>query len=234
MRLKLIVRDELNMRKGKISAQLSHAVLGMFLSLAKKENNIYKFNKKNSDLLEKWLKEPEIEIVKVKNEYELLNYPEKAKIIRDAGLTEFGEPTYTCSCVYPDGSEISEESKNIFYPETELKQVLIANQELSLDKYTLPKYTTIACVKALESYITRVEGEIILTANEELQTWLSGRFKKITLKATSNEIKELIRILDIEKIKYSIIYFDKEIASIGIEPKKEEEINKITGKLKLY
>lgn len=234
MKLKLIIRDELNMRKGKISAQLSHAVLGMFLSLAKKENNIYRFNKKNSDLLEQWLNEPEIDIVKVKSESELLNYPEKAKIIRDAGLTEFGEPTYTCSCVYPEGYEMSEESKNVFYPETELKQVLIANQELSLDKYTLPKYTTIACVKALQNYMTKENDEIILTASEELQTWLSGRFKKITLKASSNEIKELIKILDVEKIKYSIIYFEQEIASIGIEPKKEEDINKITGKLKLY
>ncbi len=234
MKLKLVIRDELNMRKGKISAQLSHAVLGMFLSLSIKENNEYKFSKKNTVLLKEWLKNPELDIIKVKSENELLNYPEKAKIIRDAGLTEFGQPTYTCSCVYPLEAELCINSDNVFYPETELKQVLIANQDLNLDKYTLPKYTTIACVKSLETYMEEINEEIVLKASKDLQTWLSGRFKKITLKANTMEIENLIDKLNKENIKFSIINFENKIAAIGIEPKKEEEINKITGQLKLY
>lgn len=233
MKLKLIIRDELNMRKGKISAQLSHAVLGMWLSIAKKEDNKYVFNEKNSKLLKEWLSNPDLDIIKVNSESELLEYPEKAKVIRDAGLTEFGQPTYTCSCIYPQGIEFSN-NENIFYPETELKQVLVANQDLKLDKYTLPKYTTIACVKSLESYISEIEGQLVLSANDDLQSWLSGRFKKITLKANTEELSELIKKLEKEKTNYSIIYFNNDIAAIGIEPKKENEINPITGKLKLY
>lgn len=233
MKLKLVIRDELNMRKGKISAQLSHAVLGMWLSIAKKEDNKYVFSEKNSKLLKEWLSNPDLDIIKVHSESELLEYPEKSKVIRDAGLTEFGQPTYTCSCIYPEGVEFNN-NENIFYPETELKQVLVANQDLKLDKYTLPKYTTIACVKSLENYISEIEGSLVLSANEDLQTWLSGRFKKITLKANTEELSELIKKLEEEKINYSIIYFNNDIAAIGIEPKKENEINPITGKLKLY
>lgn len=233
MKLKLIIRDELNMRKGKISAQLSHAVLGMWLSIANKIGNKYQFNIENSKLFKEWLDNPDLDIIKVRSEQELLNYPEKAKIIRDAGLTEFGEPTYTCSCVYPE-KVFFEKNEAMFYPETELKQVLIANQELNLDKYTLPKYTTIACVKSLEAYIAEDSGLITITANKELETWLSGRFKKITLKASEEEIKNIIVQLKEKNINYSIVYFNDKIAAIGIEPKKEEEINKVTGQLKLY
>lgn len=233
MKLKLIIRDELNMRKGKISAQLSHAVLGMWLSIANKIGNKYQFNIENSKLFKEWLDNPDLDIIKVRSEQELLNYPEKAKIIRDAGLTEFGEPTYTCSCVYPE-KVFFEKNEAMFYPETELKQVLIANQELNLDKYTLPKYTTIACVKSLEAYITEESGLITITANKELETWLSGRFKKITLKASEEEIKNIIVQLKEKNINCSIVYFNDKIAAVGIEPKKEEEINKVTGQLKLY
>lgn len=233
MKLKLIIRDELNMRKGKISAQLSHAVLGMWLSIANKIGNKYQFNIENSKLLKEWLDNPDLDIIKVRSEQELLNYPEKAKIIRDAGLTEFGEPTYTCSCVYPE-KVFFETNEAMFYPETELKQVLIANQELNLDKYTLPKYTTIACVKSLEAYITEESGLITITANKELETWLSGRFKKITLKTNEEEIKNIIVQLKEKHINFSIVYFNDKIAALGIEPKKEEDINKVTGQLKLY
>lgn len=109
----LVWRKDLNVRKGKIAAQLAHASIKWLTERIR--NN---FEKKALDLLD----EEEISwidgnfkkvVVYVENEDELLRLFDSAKesgltvsLITDAGLTEFhGQPTNTCLCIGPHLNE---------------------------------------------------------------------------------------------------------------------------------
>jgi PTH2 family peptidyl-tRNA hydrolase len=105
----LVLRKDLNMRKGKMVAQGAHASMRAILQLAHRVGN---------DLIipmdartEPWLCGRFKKIcVSVSSEAELLAVHEKAQaaglvtaLIQDAGLTEFGGvPTFTAVAVGPD------------------------------------------------------------------------------------------------------------------------------------
>ena len=109
------MRKDLNMRKGKMIAQGSHASLGGILQLMEKtilsDGSRLEIKTTHNTPLHEWLADKFTKIcVSVSSEKELLDINEKAKkaglnsyIIRDAGLTEFGGvPTYTCLAIGPD------------------------------------------------------------------------------------------------------------------------------------
>ncbi len=107
MKQVIVLRKDLNMRKGKMVAQGSHASLAAILT---EKGTV----KKNADVKE-WLDGRFTKIcVGVDSEEELLEIYNKAKslklvcsLIRDAGLTEFkGEPTLTAVGVGPGKPEV--------------------------------------------------------------------------------------------------------------------------------
>jgi len=117
----IVVRKDLNMRKGKLAAQVAHASMKVIL------DRMFKYNvsstKRHEWVLEfsydspfdKWLNGLFAKIVVyVNSEKELLDLYDKAKentwipsaLIQDQGLTEFhGDPTYTCLAIGPFWSE---------------------------------------------------------------------------------------------------------------------------------
>jgi peptidyl-tRNA hydrolase, PTH2 family len=105
----LVLRKDLNMRKGKMVAQGAHACLHAILSLGRpgEAGLVIPLDAR----LEAWLVEGTRKIcVSVNSEAELLALHEAAEragviraLIQDAGLTEFGGvPTYTALAVGPD------------------------------------------------------------------------------------------------------------------------------------
>jgi PTH2 family peptidyl-tRNA hydrolase len=105
----IILRKDLNMRKGKLVAQGAHASMGAILSLCKQEGN--KLILEMDDRTEPWLTGRFKKIcVYVNSEQELLQIYNTAltnglvcSIIKDSGLTEFhGVPTLTAVAVGPD------------------------------------------------------------------------------------------------------------------------------------
>ena len=108
----IVIRKDLNMRKGKMVAQGAHASMAAILKLARRQG---------SDLIipldariEPWLTGRFTKIcVSVNSEAELLAIHEKAaasglvtSLILDAGLTEFGGvPTHTAVAVGPDTTQ---------------------------------------------------------------------------------------------------------------------------------
>lgn len=102
----IVMRKDLNMRKGKMVAQGAHASLGIFTSY-------YFNNKKIPEPIQKWLESSFKKVcVGVDSEEELLkvymSVPKEipAILITDAGTTEFGGiPTKTCIAVGPWWSE---------------------------------------------------------------------------------------------------------------------------------
>lgn len=105
----IILRKDLNMRKGKLVAQGAHASMGAILSLCKQDGDtlILEMDERTKPWLTGRFKKI---CVYVNSEEELLNIHEQAKqnglvtsLIRDAGLTEFnGVPTLTAVAVGPD------------------------------------------------------------------------------------------------------------------------------------
>lgn len=110
----IVMRKDLNMRKGKIAAQASHASLGAILNYGSK---IYEGTLSltiENKAVKEWLEGRFTKVcVSVDSEEELIDIYMKAmynkvnvKLIKDAGLTEFGGvPTYTCLAIGPDYPE---------------------------------------------------------------------------------------------------------------------------------
>jgi PTH2 family peptidyl-tRNA hydrolase len=123
----LVVRKDLNMRKGKIASQCCHASLGAILKLM--HTNDQRINEERTlylndgSALTAWLKGSFTKIcVGVDSELELLAVYMNAidaglntVMIEDNGLTEFhGVKTKTCICIGPDWSnEIDKITKNL-------------------------------------------------------------------------------------------------------------------------
>lgn len=102
----IVVRNDLNMRKGKMIAQGAHASI-MFLvqRLCEAEVGV------KDHAIQEWLTHGMTKIcVRVDSEAELLDTAQKARdagltvhVITDAGHTEFGGvPTKTCLAIGPD------------------------------------------------------------------------------------------------------------------------------------
>ncbi len=114
----IVVRKDLNMRKGKIAAQVAHASMAVLLDAMNRQVRDYEIRltatfPHNSALCQ-WLLGKFTKIcVSVDSEQELLDIYKQAQdnnllcsLIQDAGLTEFGGvPTYTCVAIGPDFPE---------------------------------------------------------------------------------------------------------------------------------
>lgn len=107
----IVLRTDLNMRKGKMAAQASHASMGVFL------NSFHNDFKKNLwKQAEEWLSGNHKKVVLgVASEEGLLELAKQARsagiphyLVTDAGLTEFnGVPTKTALAIGPwDDAEI--------------------------------------------------------------------------------------------------------------------------------
>lgn len=114
----IVMRKDLNMRKGKQIAQGSHASLGVILHMMDKEESTHfdgvspmtTYTLHATGYVREWLNKKFTKIcVSVNSEAELLAVYEKAKeqglptvLITDSGLTEFGGvPTNTCIGIGP-------------------------------------------------------------------------------------------------------------------------------------
>ena len=111
----IVMRKDLNMRKGKMIAQGSHASMKVFLDRCEKDNydgemKKFTFYYKMNLSWDNWLNGRFTKVVlSCDSEQELLELYQKAKdsnlpcaLITDAGLTEFnGVPTNTCIAIGP-------------------------------------------------------------------------------------------------------------------------------------
>jgi PTH2 family peptidyl-tRNA hydrolase len=112
MKQVIVIRKDLNMRKGKIASQAAHASMAAIFNLSKKTEDgiLIKYTSE----FKKWFEDKFTKItVYVESEKELLevysnaiSHGLNASLIKDAGLTEFnGIPTLTCLCIGPHENE---------------------------------------------------------------------------------------------------------------------------------
>ena len=107
MKQVIVMRKDLNMRKGKMIVQGSHASEGAYDRSKESFMGIVNISLWKRDHAHTKV------CVSVDSEEELLdvhNQAQKAGIISylvlDAGKTEFKEPTYTCCCLGPDENDV--------------------------------------------------------------------------------------------------------------------------------
>lgn len=112
----IVARKDLNMRKGKLAAQVAHASLKVLLDWGFYEDNVGAPRIIIPDLtrpMELWLNGSFAKVVlQCADEAELLNLEKKCieanipcALITDAGKTEFKEPTITCLAIGPEYSD---------------------------------------------------------------------------------------------------------------------------------
>ena len=119
----IVFRKDLNVRKGKLGSQCSHASMKVFLDLCEKNNNTYTFKFEPDSDWDRWLNGLFTKIVvSCDSEKELDELYQQAKdkglpcsMIVDAGLTEFhGNPTKTCIAIGPaDPKDVDEITKHL-------------------------------------------------------------------------------------------------------------------------
>ena len=112
----IVVRKDLNMRKGKIAAQVAHASLSILVNRMEKTDDPFfplvwfRFGTEKDKALHQWLTNRFTKIcVSVDSEEELIEIYSQAKkaklpcsLITDSGATEFhGVPTITCAAIGP-------------------------------------------------------------------------------------------------------------------------------------
>lgn len=97
----IVIRKDLNMRKGKMCAQAAHASLNAVIGAEFKSVD-------DPIILSRWIDQGQTKIVvSVDSEKELLDLYEKVSsmtfvyLVKDAGYTEFKEPTYTALAIGP-------------------------------------------------------------------------------------------------------------------------------------
>lgn len=114
----LIVRKDLKMRRGKECSQCAHASLSVFINrntvITEKPDGSSELTVSVNSDMSAWLNDSlSTKItVAVNSEKELLDLYQQAKdaglpcsLIKDAGLTEFKEPTYTVVAIGPAKTE---------------------------------------------------------------------------------------------------------------------------------
>ncbi len=108
----IVVRADLQMRKGKIAAQVAHASMSFLLGNFSKDGRMVTYLTKPQ---QDWLSESHAKIVaRVESEQELLDLIAKGRAasidvrkIIDAGRTEFHSiPTLTCAAFGPDYCDV--------------------------------------------------------------------------------------------------------------------------------
>lgn len=113
----ILIRSDLDASTGKIAAQVAHASLAAFLNREKQDPVGEGLVIPLSESDKQWLTNRFTKVcLGVKDEKELLYYYEEAKkrglkcaLIKDAGFTEFSEPTYTTVGIGPDFNEVINE-----------------------------------------------------------------------------------------------------------------------------
>ena len=126
----IIVRDDLNMPKGKMAAQVAHASMGAILFYARdmgevtgtedKPGHLYQMNVPAP--VHEWLSGDFAKIVlKCQTADDLFALEDQAKaqnipykLIKDNGTTVFSEPTITCIAIGPWYAEVIDEMTKNF------------------------------------------------------------------------------------------------------------------------
>jgi peptidyl-tRNA hydrolase len=239
--IKVYVRNDLNMRKGKMGAQVSHAVMSIFLNMRENNPNRIFFNEYYSDKILNWLKNPYLEIITVDSEDFILKKADEnigyCVLIKDQGRTEFnGVETLTCMAVCDIPLNNSHRNLCQPYKNVDCKQAIVINRDCSYNKIKVSEVSAIVSVRSIFQNSKYLDNKLYLdTNNVNFKDWLENAFAKIVLKSNTLEIEGLSLRLRSDNIKFSLLRgVDNNISAIAIGGDKISLIDSYTSDFKLY
>lgn len=197
--LRLIARSDLNMRKGKLAAQVAHAACAQLLNAMEDRGDVWYLNPERVTRFGEFLRHPLISFDFVGSETALesaLDEPEHASRIIDRGLTEFGGVrTLTCAA---EGLLTLEPARH--RPKDDCvstaRQWLVFSKEQPIRKGDAAVLAALGCLVQLHNLMeTDGQGGLVLRLDDPaLKTWLTDGFGKVAL-----GIKTHVALDDLEK-----------------------------------
>lgn len=203
--LKIFVRNDLKMRKGKMAAQSGHAAMKLFFeAMVKSPTRMTLLAKQNAEFLE-FFNNPVVEIVMVKDEADLHTILEPlapVSVIVDNGRTEFhGIPTTTCAAhgIFSPCDLTVMNVPQTYGTEIKSKQIFVFNKDKPLSKEKSCQQAVISCLKLLYKQMLDDENGnkyFDITQKNALTDWIMNAFAKIALSTkTMDELNEVERQL---------------------------------------
>jgi PTH2 family peptidyl-tRNA hydrolase len=202
MKLDIFMRNDLNMRKGKMAAQAAHAVMKRVLDMCSLKNDGLYIDTAHYTTLRQFLNAPEVAVFLVTNEEDLKQCTAENPngVIVDHGHTEFhGVHTMTCGAVGLHSIEpaVHVDGKSAVSPED---RTMIARQWLVFAKpgstgedFSKEKVIELAAIVTLRhmcGLFVCLDKDAYCASFEQypaLRDWLFGAFAKIGLSVRSRE-----------------------------------------------
>lgn len=244
--MKIYVRNDLGMRKGKIGAQSAHAALSLWTNAMQYENDQLIMRGQNLSIFNQWNESGQpITIIPVNSQDDLIEMLEKnpnnSSFIVDHGRTEFkGELTPTCIAVCDNPALQSNllKREDINTPEYNTKQAFVANKDYKMDKWSLAEHISRSAINVIfkESIFFEDEPNLtIIINNKYLKSWLLNSFPKIVLQGKENECLDLINSLEENKnVIYNISKTDNNIICVALGGDSVDKIDPYTKNFKLF
>lgn len=243
---KILVRNDLNMRRGKMAAQSSHALMKAMLDCfeSRHDGHSLYLDEAARRQLKHWQSEPTVSVALTDNLDTLSSAEEQhaGTILRvdDLGRTEFhGVKTTTCSCLVDPAWQLSASPRipKPFNEPLQTKQVIAVRRDIKLSKEQLCEYAAIASVDALLHGLD-LSGdwsEFDLNTQAPLAVWLRTAFGKIVV-----GVPDLETLVGVTKSAYEedctvgmALGQNQEMIAVAIGPDFPEQVDKLTGSFKL-
>lgn len=238
--LKIFVREELNMRKGKMAPQSAHAAMKLFIEAMHKDGNGMKLSGLQFREFSEFMENPVVEIIPVVGEdgmRALIDYSKPYAVITDSGRTEFaGVPTVTCGAqgIFSE-SPAQELEVPLYGKEIRAKQLFVFSKAHPLKKYDAAAMGALVCLKSIyeRMSVTDEEAFLPLIPGSPMSEWVYGAFAKIGLGVPSDE--------DLSVIKSTLLAHDHPVTDlvmgknkvIAVGPAFPKDIDSLTGELRL-
>lgn len=239
--LKIYIRNDLKMRKGKMAAQSAHSAMKLLFDVMIKKDNKMILPLNEVKELKSFIECPKIEIIMSKDLEELEGQVNKEKphsFIIDNGRTEFnGVQTLTCAAEGIFKTSVLKEINvpNTYGTEIKAKQIFIYNKDYPLSKIKACEQAVLSCMLMIFSKLKVAEDYMYYDLSEKnsFTDWITNAFGKIALSTENTEsILDIEKQLIAQKIKYEKIISDNNIC-LCIEPMYPIDIDPITSTLKL-
>lgn len=244
--LTILIRKDLNMRKGKMAAQSAHAAMKLLLESLIKQDHVLFMNESIQNQLNQFLSRQDIKnsikIEYVNSEEELEQVTKDmtpSSIIVDHGRTEFhGQKTPTCAAFglfdHIDlNYELLPPAENTDDREIFSKQVFVFSKEKALSKENTCKMAVFTCLSIIFDHFKQHHFEVDLSIVNNFTNWINGAFAKISVSTkTDQQFDELKTQLEDQGFQLSTCVID-ENQCLAIEPLTNQEIDPFTRSLSL-